>query len=991
MKDFVSGIRGLLVVLCLSAGHVQAQAPAAPAAPAITVVPAVINRLAREADEAFANKDYKTNIAKLEELVRLDKNKDHFEALEQCYFGIGVGYFFDNQFDNAIPAFTKCLTIYPKGKFASRCNLGIGKTYAEQKSWEQAIPFLKLASADRTLRSEAGFLLGEAYAETGKNEEALNVFRNLMGNDVRTPEQTTAAVSAISILADMGKSSELVAYIRKLQAQPGIRSAISWVATQLVVRGDELLKNENYEEALILYRSVPSRIYILEQQRKSLDEYKTLLNTLTERAKAVAKEGVGANQQQPGTTATSQDAIEKLKNFIAATETTLGAVDAKTDYDASVLYRRGRCLFHLERYTEALFCFSRVHKNYPKAGDLEPSIFAEIVSLAQLRLTKEILPVAKDFIKNFPEAKQAGQVNDLIGDCLVDKGDWPEVARHYGEAYDKNPSSEHGDTYLYRQAVALFQQTQFEPARKIFEKLISSYPTTQWAADARYRIAMTWFFSNKYNETLAACEDYLDHHPNGPHVGDIRYRLCFILYNDTKTDQSDKIIATITEHLQAHPEDVSAGSMLCLLGDVYAQKKKDKKPEAIIAYTKAVQSTSPDDVKQYALDQATAFLNEQKDWEATATLWGDFLRANPNSPLALKAAGMVAKMKLRVKPVDNSPEPKTPEEWTEKKKRDEEEMKKRVTEALAILGDALKPYIANPENEQVEPLIDEIVKMMVPKKKPAEIDADAVEKEVEAALKNIVGDKLNPTTNARVVYARARVNELLHRPQKSQLYLNTLALNTDPTALSPVLLSACGSILLKNGSLDKAATFFTRLKEKYSQSAYSDMGPVGLGQIALARKQYDDALQTFTDALEKNNGTSMFKEATLGKLQALVGLKKDDDAEKLALEMVGDKAFRGETSGWAYLSLADVYDHRAEAVADVEAYKKEHAYLQRTYLASRAYPEIAAKAMLRAGDVLKKIGHMDEAKATWKMLAEDPKLANTKEAEEAKKRLEQNP
>jgi tetratricopeptide (TPR) repeat protein len=253
---------------------------------------------------------------------------------------------------------------------------------------------------------------------------------------------------------------------------------------------------------------------------------------------------------------------------------------------------------------------------------------------------------------------------------------------------------------------------------------------------------------------------------------------------------------------------------------------------------------------------------------------------------------------------------------------------------------------------------------------------------------------LNPTTNARVFYARARVNELLHRTQKSQLYLGTLAQNTDPTALSPVLLSACGSILLKNGDLEKAATFFSRLKEKYSQSAYSDMGPVGLGQIALARKQYDEALQTFTDALEKNNGTSMFKEATLGKLQALVGLKKDDDAEKLALEMVGDKAFRGETSGRAYLALADVYDHRAEAVTDntvLGLYAKENGYLQRVYLAFKSWPELAATAMLRSGDISKKLGHLDEAKAVWKMLAEDPKLANTKEAEEAKKRLEQNP
>src|ERR1035437_1447296 len=125
MKDFVSGIRRLLVVLCLSAGPAQAQAPAAPAAPAITVVPAVLNRLFREADEAFASKDYKTAAAKLEELVRLDTIKEHAEGLEMCRFNIGLAYFFDKQYEKAIEGFTNCLKIYPKGKNAGRSNLGI--------------------------------------------------------------------------------------------------------------------------------------------------------------------------------------------------------------------------------------------------------------------------------------------------------------------------------------------------------------------------------------------------------------------------------------------------------------------------------------------------------------------------------------------------------------------------------------------------------------------------------------------------------------------------------------------------------------------------------------------------------------------------------------------------------------------------------------------------------------------------------------------------
>ena len=160
---------------------------------------------------------------------------------------------------------------------------------------------------------------------------------------------------------------------------------------------------------------------------------------------------------------------------------------------------------------------------------------------------------------------------------------------------------------------------------------------------------------------------------------------------------------------------------------------------------------------------------------------------------------------------------------------------------------------------------------------------------------------------------------MLKRNDRSDLYLKAIATNNakDPTGLSPSLLAVSGDILLKNGDLDGAEAMYKRLADRYSESMFSDAGPVGLGYVALARKQPEEALKIFENALANNAGMSRYKETTLGKLQALVELDKLDSAEKLAQEIVTDKMFRGETAAKAYLLLGRVYRLQAAKSATI--------------------------------------------------------------------------
>ncbi|MGL5017889.1 MAG: tetratricopeptide repeat protein [Luteolibacter sp.] len=934
-------------------------------APAIEapVSPAALNRLFAEAEAAFAAKEYTTAVTKIEELLAaLGTNKD--APLELLYFNLGLGNLLAEKPVEAEAGFREHLKRFPKGEYASRSYLGIGRAAISQatpESKERAIEALRIAAQDPKFRSEAGLSLGLVYSDLGRRDEALGVFKSLMGSDIRSPQQTTAAVEVLGLLADTGNLVDLILYLDRLSNQAGVRDAIAWYANQVIVRGDELVGAQAYESALALYRSVPPRSQIIEIQKAALEGQRRDLKILEKRVESEKDKPLGQRSS-------ASELLGNLKPAIELSEKALAVVEEKADLDAALIMRRGRCLYYLERHEEALVCFRAIRNKHGSAPDAQAAAYAEIVILNKLQDIPEIKVMCDAFLRKYPDSENAEQVATLAGEVLVQSGNWAEVGTFYRGLETKFPKSESLDRYRFFQGLATFQDGNFKESNPVFAKVISEFPTSPLVENALYYVAMSNFLSNDYKKTLSSIKEYLSKFPDGRYAGDLRYRLAFIDFNDKEVDQSDKIIKDLTAFLKDHPTDTSAGSMYCLLADTYKKKPSDKPDElarfqqlALEAYRNAVWSESSDDVIQYALDSATTMMSGNKDWSGIAALHGEFLKRKPENALALLSATWVAKMKTR---------------------------EGKGAEAAEMMADALRSRIANPTAEQVEFLIDELVKIMVPRKKASEVDLDALDKQLIEVLNKAIEGQENATTNARLYYARARLAQMLRRADRSDLYLKGIAtINAEnPVVLSPALLAVSGDILLKLGNLDQAEGMFKRLSERYREGSFSDAGPVGLGYIALARKQPEEALRIFEDTLVNNPGTSRFKETTIGKLEALVALGKLEEAEKLALATAGDKSFRGESAGKALLLMGQIYRMQAEkasADAKAELLKKAHGTYNRVFTAYKSTPEIAAEGGWQAYETLKEMGDLPLAEETLKTIAADQKLKNTERAKKA--------
>ncbi len=259
---------------------------------------------------------------------------------------------------------------------------------------------------------------------------------------------------------------------------------------------------------------------------------------------------------------------------------------------------------------------------------------------------------------------------------------------------------------------------------------------------------------------------------------------------------------------------------------------------------------------------------------------------------------------------------------------------------------------------------------------------EAIDKQLVEILNKIIAGQENPTTAARIYYARARLAQMLKRNDLSDLYLKGIATTNaqDPSALSPTLLALCGDLLVKAGDLDGAQAMFRTLSERFPDSTVVDAAPVGLGDVALARHNPGEALGIFNGFLEKKPGDFRLKQAMLGKLQALVELDQLESAIKLALEMVGNKAFRGEAAAKAYLLLARAYRQQAATQAGDKArelLQKAHSTYQRVYVAYQSFPDLCAEAYWEAYQTARDLGDEELADKTLKALKEHPKLRDT--------------
>ena len=615
------------------------------------------------------------------------------------------------------------------------------------------------------------------------------------------------------------------------------------------------------------------------------------------------------------------------------------------------------------------------------------------------------------------------EVMDMIKDSPNRSTFLAVQVQNYLEQYEFDKARDAADKFLqtvpkddpqreaveYMRGLTWFFKNDYNGATAALREYISKYPGGQYIADAKYRLAFLILGEERARKGKKMS-------------GKPRFR---------------NVIEQAQDIIKNNFGTASVADAYALMGDAYKDMTGEEMndagytPETLEkatadAYVSAVKNAAGEQVAEYSLTQAAPMLKAQARWDDVIALYEGFRKQWPENRQSLAAVGEICKAIVRksdsafAKELEEAEARKDEAAIRKYQEQRIEAKEKAQAESRAFLASTIIENIDNPRKDGVEDLMQQLAVSAIPKRKPAPpaptpatspgtvTDPNAkpepvkrpppptVEeqgKPAEAELDRLLNPegKLGPVGKARLVYVKAQLYRFLEsrqpkrRDEKGQLIVDSSPKRSDelmkqlttdhpPEDYSAALLAVVGDHLYKGGERDKAAQCFNRLLQFFPQSAFVDWGAVGLGQMALEDKDYENALKKFHIATEEFPGAK-YGEALLGKARCLYELKRFGDPEKDAAnspekilkEVLGDKSYPPEVKAEATWLLGEIKFAQ-------QAYGDAFNYFQRLYLSFLKFPKWVARGYLRAGETKEALQKYTDAKDVYKEAVDTPKI-----------------
>ena len=921
-----------------------------------------------EAASAFNQTKYDVALQKLGVIHQKTSNKD----FEKVMFLEGACLFNMEQFDKAAEILGKFAEKFPNSEQINEAKMAQGRSLMKvEATAEKGITILKeVASKAPTLKAQAGLEIANYYKKHEQLDQALEILKIVTDGGTSSPETISAVLMMAEIYVAKSDTENANAALEKLTSGAASDESVVQINSIRIKIGDEMLEGKRYREALMAYQGVRRKSEILRIQKSRVDKIEQWLAAIAQN-RAVFFLGHRLGK-------------EEAEGMQKANKTIVEEIEKMKDYDAVIFYKLALCFFEMGRHYESSLAFQKIYDDFKDFPDRDRCLFGMIMCQTAVGRTVTAYNLCKKYLSDYPDGKNIMEVTNLFGELAYKSGNIKEaVAALQAARGAKGADKERIDFFL---GSILFEAQQFDDSRTTFMGLVKEFPKSVYKDDAEYRIALTYFFENKSKEARKAFRDYVANNPKGQYLVDAKYRLAFIEYQGANTGQGGNMqesVDILETLVRDYPNDQNIGQVWSLLGDIYAARGDSKK--ALEAYKNSFDKAKTEDVITYVLDNLTNLLVAENNWAEIANVWGTFYSTHKDSPLALKAIYWISRAKQR-----------------ENKSEDAEK----------LIAGAVMPHMANPTHDQVEVLLQQLVSIMAPKKRPvktpkpaaapASADAKPAEgadkkpaaemaaaadktaemkpdakpaeaapapaaagaptptfTELEERLKKLLtpegeGAVVNGTHAARVLYARALLARLMKDIPKFENLISIIPDAAKTEELSPLLLSTLAEMLMKKGDSAKAESYFNRIREAYADGEFGDKAPVGLGRIQLQQKNYDAALKLFDEAITKFPGSSSMLDATIGKAEALFRLKKFDQAEKLYQLLFQTREWRGEATAIGLFGLGQVEEEKKE-------WNKAAGYYNRLILSQQKYKTWLAKAYIRCANCWMELNKKEDA------------------------------
>jgi len=940
--------------------------------------------LATEAKAAMEGKNYNDALSKIEQLIKAFPTPDANQklALESIYFWKGSALYNLKQYDNALKALQQFQQLYPSSKSRIDASFFIANCYISLKKEGEAVSELKKLEADPALRDESLLLQAQIAYQQKKFKEAVAPLQKLTEGNLTSDMALQAAVMLGSVYTQIGQFDKATDVMQKIRRNFILVENKAIFNATVLDLAEKLFNAGLLREAQQIYQMVQSKEELLKAQEEAALQNKAKIAEAQDNLKA-------APDDQKQKYARIGERLTKNAEQIKAGKEEINKLPP---FMPNVLLRRAKAYSDLGRLRESVIVYDYLIESFPEAKkERDIAAYSKLLAYVDLKKTDEALKAAAFYLEKFPDGDQRDMVTYLRGSLCLDANDPKKAVTFFGQAIanadERMKKSPLFPRMVFLLAVSKFALQEFSESAKSFQEYLTKYPKSEFEEEAKYRIALATLFGNVevgYKQAIGLFNDYIKSYPNGLYVPDAKYRIAVC---KRTAKENDKVVADCDSWLREYPNDQMIGEILALKADALVDLKNTK--EAAQAYKESALRASSDEVINYSITEASKLFQDQGDWNSMNEMWKKFVETHPKHQLATAAYFYIGQSMTK---------------------------SGKIQEGKDYIAGKIRENISDPHNEIVERLISQLIALCVKKPKvPPGWNAAPPPTPIPTPVPETSGDSSEPTptpapppprpridpsievneilatfpdtpaSKARKLFALSEMEMMRRKPEESAKYLNQIADTAKAEALSPLLLGKVGDILLDRKDYGKARTMFEQITGAFPTSEYLDYGYVGLGELAMRTRKFDEAFKQFDKACKLENASSKVREANLGRALALYELKKYAEATKEFEIISGTKEWKGEATAISLLYLGRI------AMNSARDYPKAIAYYQRVYLTQQRYPKIVAQAYMESADAFRQLGKVKEQRNTYAEMLRNEKLkkAQVPELEEAKKKLDQ--
>jgi TolA-binding protein len=431
------------------------------------------------------------------------------KAIEMCYdilerfprnnfkdrvlYRLAICHLDEGNREKAQKYFTDLIFEFPKSSFVAEAHFRIGEYFFGKRNFPEAIKHYAelLQSWDNPYFNMALYKLGWSYYNIEDYVSSITTFVYLLG-DIRLLEQADTKILG-KTNSDLRKESiDYVAicfteYGGPLEAKRFLidkkKGNEDYNLHVFLKIGDIYQKRNFYEDEILNYKTIldiwPFYQYAPVIQQKIVDAYESDLQP----EKAMEERVLLVERYGPGSKWLNQYPEGQIRN------------------DAIV--QAEKALYDYATYYQAVAQEKKRKREY-------------LVAIEKYR----------DFLKKFPRAKQAAEVNFYLAECLYEVEEYDEAAAEYSKVLSNYGPSEHQDAAAYNRILAYYNILEKSPATDTLTFYLEDFLGNQSIQPDPIKVG------NKIQkDLLRACNDFVIMLPKSDRLEEVLVKFGETLYN----------------------------------------------------------------------------------------------------------------------------------------------------------------------------------------------------------------------------------------------------------------------------------------------------------------------------------------------------------------------------------------------------------------------------------------------------------------------------